>query len=130
MKFLADENVEGHVIGVLRKAGHEVVAIAEDVAGIRDKDVLARSVEEGQILITNDKDFAELAFLQRSAATGIVLIRLPNAGSREKAAYVDAAVTELGDRLSGAMTVIEATATRRRPLSRLAVLRRRPGSEP
>jgi predicted nuclease of predicted toxin-antitoxin system len=129
MKFLADENVEGDVIGALRRAGHEVVAIAEDVAGIRDKDVLARSVEEGRILITNDKDFAELAFLQRSAATGIVLIRLPNAGSREKAVCVEAAVTELGDRLSDAMTVVEATATRRRSLPRLAVLKGRPGTE-
>jgi len=116
MKFLADENIEGLVIKALRAAGHDVAEIAADHFGTGDRDVLARSVDEDRILVTNDKDFAELAFLQRSAASGIVLIRLPHSSSREKAARVEAVVADLGGRLTGAMTVVEADATRRRPL--------------
>jgi predicted nuclease of predicted toxin-antitoxin system len=93
-----------------------VAEISADAFGTGDSDVLARSVTEGRILVTNDKDFAELAFLQRSAASGIVLIRLPHSSSRDKAAQVEAVVADLGDRLTGAMTVVEADATRRRPL--------------
>lgn len=120
MRFLADENVEGTVIDALRAGGHDVAVIADEMAGVKDRAVLTRSVAEGRILVTNDKDFAELAFLQRSAATGIVLIRLPDAGSREKALRVAAAVADLSDRLADAMTVVEPRATRRRSLPRPA----------
>jgi predicted nuclease of predicted toxin-antitoxin system len=116
MKFLADENVEGLVIQALRAAGHDVAEVATDAFGTGDSAVLERSVKEGRILVTNDKDFAELAFLQRSVASGIIMIRLPYSNSREKAAHVEAVVADLGDRLIGAMTVVEAEATRRRPL--------------
>jgi predicted nuclease of predicted toxin-antitoxin system len=115
MNFLADENVEASLVEVLRRAGHDVATVPVQ-AGIRDREVLARSVEEHRILITNDKDFAELAFLQRSASVGIVLIRLPRCGSEEKASRVAEELKASGDRLAGAMTVIEEEATRRRAL--------------
>lgn len=126
MRFLADENVEGTVIAALRACGHDVAVIADEMAGVKDRAVLIRSVAEGRILVTNDKDFAELAFLQRSAATGILLIRLPDAGSREKALRVAAAVADLSDRLADAMTVVEPRATRRRSLPRPAASTRDP----
>lgn len=44
-------------------------------------EVPAPSVGERRILLTGDKDFAELAFPQRAASVGIVLIRLPRCGS-------------------------------------------------
>jgi predicted nuclease of predicted toxin-antitoxin system len=92
MKFLADENVEGLVVKALQEAGHDVATIAAEFAGIRDRDVLARSVQERRILLTNDKDFAELAFFKRAVATGIILIRLPRSSSRDKASRMDSRV--------------------------------------
>ena len=88
--------------------------------------MLARSVEERRILVTNDKDFAELAFLQRSASAGIVLIRLPRSSSKAKASRVLAVIAAQADRLAGAMTVIEERAIRRRPLPLLRLLRQPP----
>jgi len=119
MRFLADENLEAPVVEILRRAGHDVATVPAQ-AGIRDPEVLARSVEEHRVLITNDKDFAELAFLQRSASIGIVLVRLPRWKSEEKASRVAEEVKASGDRLKGAMTVIEEEATRRRGLPTLA----------
>jgi len=79
---------------------------------------------EGRILLTNDKDFAELTFLQQRAAAGIVLIRLPRLRGSEKAARVFEAVESQGERLYGVFTVVEveAEAIRRRPF--LSVKRR------
>jgi predicted nuclease of predicted toxin-antitoxin system len=115
MKFLADENLETSVMEALRLAGHDVATIPGE-AGIRDNEVLTRSVLENRVLLTNDKDFAELAFLQRSASVGIVLIRLPRYRSKEKASRVAEVVETHGSRLEGAMTVVEEDAIRRRAL--------------
>ncbi|HVT61825.1 MAG TPA: DUF5615 family PIN-like protein [Thermoanaerobaculia bacterium] len=116
MKFLADENLERPVIEALRGAGHDVATIPAEAAGIRDRDVLARSVEEHRILVTNDKDFAELAFLKRSATVGIILIRQSRSSSREKASRILEVVAAHGHRLAGAMTVVEVETLRRRPM--------------
>jgi predicted nuclease of predicted toxin-antitoxin system len=50
-----------------------VAEVATDAFGTGDSAVLERSVKEGRILVTNDKDFAELAFFRRSVASGIML---------------------------------------------------------
>lgn len=114
MRFLADQNVETPVIARLRQDGHEVAAVAEEMPHEPDREVLAAAERRGLVLLTNDKDFAELAFFQRRARRGIVLMRMPRAASAQKAARVIEVVTALGDRLLGAMTVIGEAAARRR----------------
>ena len=42
MKFLADENIDRQIVRALRKAGHDVVYIAELDPGINDDQVLDR----------------------------------------------------------------------------------------
>ncbi len=110
MRFLADESVEGPVVAALRRAGHAVAAVAEDEPGTRDERVLARARQERRVLLTNDKDFAELAFLQRRAATGIVLIRMPRSRSSRKARRLLELVEQLGTSLRKGFTVLEAAA--------------------
>jgi len=114
MRFLADENLEASVVEALRGAGHDVATVPAE-AGIRDRQVLARSVDEQRMLLTNDKDFAELTFLQRSASVGVLLIRMSRSDSKQKASRVAEVVEAQGQRLEGAMTVIEEEAIRRRP---------------
>jgi predicted nuclease of predicted toxin-antitoxin system len=128
MKFFADENVESLVVEALQAAGHDVATVPAEIAGIRDGDVLARSVMEQRILLTNDKDFAELAFLQRSAATGIILMRLPRSSSRDKADRLLEMVRTHANRLADAMTVVDERGVRRRPLPPLRLIKQRPGS--
>ena len=65
MRFLADESLEAPIIDSLRGAGHDVEAIAEDDPGAEDPYVLRRAARSRRILLTNDKDFAELAFPDR-----------------------------------------------------------------
>ncbi|HEY0511412.1 MAG TPA: DUF5615 family PIN-like protein [Thermoanaerobaculia bacterium] len=123
MKFLADENLERSIVERLQEGGHDIAA-ASDRAGAPDPEVLSRALAEDRILLTNDKDFAELTFLQQKATAGIVLIRLPRLRGPEKAARVFEAVDGQGERLHGVFTVVEADAIRRRPF--LSLKRRDP----
>ncbi len=116
MRFLADESIEAPVIAVLRADGLDVTAIDELAPGSKDPAVLRRAETEKRILLTNDKDFADLAFLQRKATSGIVLVRMGRFRSAAKAKRLLEVIHEQGDRLIGAMTVVEAHAIRRRPL--------------
>ena len=79
MKFLADHNVESVVVLALRQAGFDVASVAERDEQLDDPEVLRWSEQEERILISNDKDFGELAFLQELASVGILLVRLPAA---------------------------------------------------
>lgn len=76
MKFLADESLEARLVESLRAAGHDVLFVAEMDPGISDSDVLDQANRDRRVLLTNDKDFGELAFLQRQTRHGIVLFRL------------------------------------------------------
>jgi predicted nuclease of predicted toxin-antitoxin system len=116
MRFLADHNLEGPVFVRLRREGYDVMAVAELDRRLPDPEVLESSEREERILLTNDKDFAELAFLQRKATVGIVLLRLPEATSQQKAIRLLEVVRSEGERLYGAFTVIGPHAARRRVL--------------
>jgi predicted nuclease of predicted toxin-antitoxin system len=116
MRLLADESIEAQVIDRLRTDGHDVTAIVELDAGASDAHVLARTEKGGFVLVTNDKDFAHLAFLQQQAKRGILLVRLPRSRAASKAERVVAVVRQFGERLRRHMTVVEEMSVRRRRL--------------
>ena len=118
MRFVADENVEASVVEWLRREGYDVRYVSDSQRGAKDPDVLRRATREGRILITNDKDFAQLAFLQRQASAGIVLLRLPTFRSARKAKRLAEVLHVQGPRMRSSMTVIEEVALRRRALPR------------
>lgn len=80
MRILADENVEGEIVARLRSEGHDVAYVPESAAGIRDDELLARANAENRVLLTEDKDFGDLAFFYGSRTLGIVLVRAHRAG--------------------------------------------------
>lgn len=116
MKLLADESLEAPVVVQLRAAGHYVEYVAESLRGADDTCVLQRAVQLGCILVTNDKDFAEMTFLQHAEAPGIVLVRMPEVRSLEKGKRLVDALSRAGNRLVGRMTVVSNDALRSRPL--------------
>jgi predicted nuclease of predicted toxin-antitoxin system len=88
LRILADESVEGEVVARLRSQGHDVAYIPEASAGIRDDKVLARANAEGRVLLTEDKDFGDLAFFYGNRSSGIVLLRAHEADVEAKASLV------------------------------------------
>ncbi len=60
--LLADENIALGAIHALRKAGYQVIAVAEESPGLSDAEVLARGCALSAILLTFDRDYGELIF--------------------------------------------------------------------
>lgn len=81
MRLLLDANLSPRGIAAkLRKAGHDVIALAEDASfeGLADPQVLELASSEQRVLITrNSRDFAPLARQWAEAGrphAGIILI--------------------------------------------------------
>ncbi|MDQ3589137.1 MAG: DUF5615 family PIN-like protein [Actinomycetota bacterium] len=100
MRILADESVEGEVVARLRSEGHDVAYVPGTSAGIRDDEVLARANVEDRVLLTEDKDFGDLAFFYGSRSLGIVLLRAHGAGVEAKARLVAEALETHEDELT------------------------------
>jgi predicted nuclease of predicted toxin-antitoxin system len=84
IRFLADVNVEKPVVDYLLKEGYDIEWIPDIEIGMSDEGLLQIANREKRILITNDKDFGELIFLQKRLTSGIILIRAKGLRSREK----------------------------------------------
>lgn len=69
MCFLVDESTGQAVTAYLRRAGHDVMAVAESLPQADDITVLQLAARESRILITNDKDFGDLVHRQLSNLT-------------------------------------------------------------
>ncbi len=67
LRFLADVNIEKRerVVDSLVAAGFDVKWVAEEDCSITDEALLDTVRREGRILLTNDKDFGQLVFLQK-----------------------------------------------------------------
>lgn len=76
MKFLADQDVWKLTIDQFRKWGHSVITAQElNLSTASDITLLNTARKEHRILITRDKDFGELVFLNQEISCGVILLR-------------------------------------------------------
>jgi uncharacterized protein with PIN domain len=54
MRFIADESCDSIIIGALREAGHDVLAVAYITPGADDSEVIKLAGSEKRILLTED----------------------------------------------------------------------------
>ena len=79
MKFLTDENIATSVVYALRHAGFDVKDIKEEkLFGVSDKEILQLASKENRIIITHDKDFAQILSSAKISHKGVILLRLKN----------------------------------------------------
>jgi predicted nuclease of predicted toxin-antitoxin system len=77
MRVIVNENITGTVIRELRQRGHDVLSVKESMRGEDDVSILQRAEVEQRVIVTQDKDFGELAFKYRlPASCGIILFRI------------------------------------------------------
>ena len=119
MRFLVDESTGVAVVGYLRSAGHDVLAVAETMPQADDPDILARAAGEGRILITNDKDFGEVVFRNGQAHSGVVLLRLQDESSANRVRVVKALLEQYADRIAGHFAVATERGVRILPFDEL-----------
>ncbi len=118
LRILADENIGGRVVGALRSAGYDVISVKEQFSGIRDTDVLRIAHEEQRLIITQDRDFGELAVrLGLPASSGVLLIRIDRGLPHDDAERIVTVVRSRAD-WSGHFSVVDDERIRMRPLPR------------
>jgi predicted nuclease of predicted toxin-antitoxin system len=118
MRWLVDECVDAALVELLRQAGHDVVAVSYIAPRATDLQVMSRAEAEGRLLLTEDKDFGDLAFRRARRVPGIFLLRISSVQRHRKAERLLAAV----DRLPALCSAI--TSSSRRPAFGRALGRR------
>jgi predicted nuclease of predicted toxin-antitoxin system len=73
--ILADENILDYIIDSLRAKGYDVFSIKESVRGATDISIASLSLNPSRIILTEDKDFGEIAFSKEINLTGCILFR-------------------------------------------------------
>jgi predicted nuclease of predicted toxin-antitoxin system len=77
MLLALNENMPATVIAELRGRGHDVLSVKESMRGAKDVEILEKAQTELRLVVTQDKDFGELAYRRRLPADcGIILFRL------------------------------------------------------
>jgi predicted nuclease of predicted toxin-antitoxin system len=77
MRFLADQDVYQITVDFLQTLGHEVLRAAEaGLSRAADEELLHYAQKEGRILVTRDKGFGALVFLQFQRHGGVILLRM------------------------------------------------------
>lgn len=76
LNLVADENIPSELINLLRKDGHDVLAISEDEPSISDDAIISLAKREKRVLITFDKHFANILLYPPKDFSGIIRIRI------------------------------------------------------
>ncbi|MEE8481246.1 MAG: DUF5615 family PIN-like protein [Desulfobacterales bacterium] len=109
LKFIADVNIEKGIVDFLLESGYDVKLIPDYDCGITDDELLEIANEEQRILITNDKDFGELTFLQKKHSTGIILIRIKEQQTSVKLELIRKLLLKYREKISSHFIVITKT---------------------
>ena len=114
---LADENIPGASIELLRAAGIDVQSAAERGPGMSDVAVLELARIEGRVLITFDRDFGELIYRRGYAAPpAVVYFRFVPANAEEAATVLRSLLEHGGIEIVGRFTVVTRDQVRQRAL--------------
>lgn len=118
MYFLVDEGLGRSLVAGLRGGGHDVLWVREVAPGMDDVQVLAWSVTEMRVLITEDFDYGDLIFRDGLPSYGVVIVQSQRiAGTwNEKAAAIIDQLDERRSELVGNLTVIGNDRTKSRAL--------------
>ncbi|MEZ4688209.1 MAG: DUF5615 family PIN-like protein [Bacteroidia bacterium] len=78
MKLVADENLNGNIIRMLKERGHEVYEIGQNHQGISDREIIQLIADWESPLLTEDKDFGELVFAYKLNDVSVIFLRYDN----------------------------------------------------
>lgn len=117
MRLLIDECCSRPLIDALRRAGHDVLAVADVARGAADDKVTALARAERRILFTEDRGFGDKAVRLGALPEGLVLLACQSMSLYDAAERTAAVVAERGERLRGRLTVVQREKVRARAIS-------------
>ncbi len=115
-KFIVDESTGDKVAELLRTEGFDVVSVISQMRGADDLSIIQRALNEGRIIVTNDKDFGELVFHQNFKPSGVLLLRLEDESTLNKVKVVRTIVRQHLTNLEGNFLVVTERKIRKRPI--------------
>jgi len=116
VRFLADVNVEKPIVEFLISQGYDVKWIPDYDCAMPDHDLMTLANDEKRILVTNDKDFGELVFLQKHISAGVILFRVKGQPVNEKVRLLEELLRKHVERLSVNLVVLTEKKIRITPL--------------
>ncbi len=72
MRLLADENIPYELVDILRKSGYDISTVPRRA---KDSDIALLAKKERRILLTQDKDFANIILYPPEELHGIIRIK-------------------------------------------------------
>ena len=112
MQFLADESCDFAIVRTLRAQGHDVLAVLEICRGAEDSKVIALARQEGRVLLTEDKDFGQLAYAGGVPEGGVILLRYPAKARATLCEDLVKLVKRYGEKLKRSFVVMQPGRTR------------------
>jgi predicted nuclease of predicted toxin-antitoxin system len=116
IKFLADVNVEKAVVEYLLEKKYDTKWIPEYNCEMLDDELLHWANIENRVIITNDKDFGELIFLQKKISTGIILFRVREQRAENKVNLIKHLLENFSEKILNHFIVITGEKIRIIPL--------------
>ncbi len=107
MRFLADESCDFTIVRALRRAGHDVLAVAEVSPRADDPDVMRLALDEQRVLLTEDRHFGGLVYAYGHRSCGVLYLRYPMSARERMARDVVQLVEQQGERLRECFVVIQ-----------------------
>jgi predicted nuclease of predicted toxin-antitoxin system len=107
MRFLADESCDFAVVYALRKAKHDVLAVAEITPRAADSEVIKLAVKQERILLTEDKDFGQLVYAHGQKSSGVIFLRFPFSARELIAKDIVKLVEDQKEKLIGSFIVVQ-----------------------
>ncbi|MCP5053813.1 MAG: hypothetical protein GY940_41990 [bacterium] len=115
-KYLADEGFSFAITSVLREKGYCIKWIGDISPGVPDRVVYKMAEEDDRIILTEDKDFGELAVRYKLKATGVILLRINEAEKGLRQKRVIELLEKFPGKLEGHLVVIDSEKFRFRKL--------------
>jgi predicted nuclease of predicted toxin-antitoxin system len=83
MQFKIDENLHDEVAALLASAGHDAHTVhVEGLTGGNDSALAAHCRNENRVLVTLDRDFADIRAYPPADHTGLIVLRVGNQSRR------------------------------------------------
>ena len=77
MKFIVDESSDARIASYLTSQGHDAIFVAARFGpGLADDRILSIAHSEDRIIVTDDRDFAELVYRDGLPHRGVIYFRL------------------------------------------------------
>jgi predicted nuclease of predicted toxin-antitoxin system len=117
MKFLLDQDVYAITANFLTNAQYDVVLVAQlGLSRAQDVDILSMAQMQGRILITRDRDYGNLVFVQALGAGVIYLRILPSTANAVHKELMRVIQKYSAEELESAFVVVEANGHRFRKI--------------